>query len=731
MAAIDGPEPTGSPMLDSILVAGAVAACTWSAASAPWWMGVVAAAVAASLAPAVWLVLVALVALSSGLVIGLVGRTMPWSRALVAGLTIQVLARLGDVWFFGATAVIGVVVAVNLGWWGLRRRPRRDRRRAWIALACAGGACVVAIVGAVLGAAAAKADLQEGNRSARAGIDLLADGDLDGAGAAFASAASAFGRAEGDLSKPWVQLGRAVPVVAQHRNAAYTLSKAAADASESLSAALVAMDVDSLRMVDGRVDVASIEQFAVPMNELTSALAGLDAAVHRADDRWLVARLRRELHDLSDEVGAQRLRGEDALRNLAVAPAMLGADESRVYFVAFTTPSEARGLGGFMGNWAEITVTGGRVTMTDFGRTVELNRGGRSAKQLTGPDGYLERYGRFLLSGGKGEVAKSEVWSDLTVSPHFPSVAQAIAELYPQSGGEELDGVVALDVYVVARLLEITGPIRVEGVDVELSAANVADFLLRDQYLLGDNEGRIDLLAEVAKRTVEQLLTSTLPAPRELTDLLGPMVEQGRLDAWAVRVDEQAMFDRLGMSGALPDLEGGDGLGFTVNNVGNNKIDAYLDATVGYAVDTDPATGEVSSTLTLEFTNAAPRSGLPDSVIGNTRGLPAGTNFMYLSIFTTLPFVDAELDGKPVGFANSTEEGFVVSSTYLQIDASSTSTLVVELAGRLDLAAGYRLAVRSPPMARPAAISVSVNGAPPAEIVESGVSWVRVGSVSD
>ena len=39
---------------------------------------------------------------------------------------------------------------------------------------------------------------------------------------------------------------------------------------------------------------------------------------------------------------------------MRLAPQMLGAEGVRRYFIAFTTPAEARGMGGFMGNWAVI-----------------------------------------------------------------------------------------------------------------------------------------------------------------------------------------------------------------------------------------------------------------------------------------------------------------------------------------------------------------------------------------
>ena len=51
------------------------------------------------------------------------------------------------------------------------------------------------------------------------------------------------------------------------------------------------------------------------------------------------------------------------------------------------------------------------------------------------------------------------------MSPDFPSVTEVFAQLYPASGGSEIDGAIAVDVESIARFLELTGPIQVEGPD--------------------------------------------------------------------------------------------------------------------------------------------------------------------------------------------------------------------------------------------------------------------------
>lgn len=713
--AIAGPSPTGGRVVDVLLVVILTTLCVWSAASAPWWAGVTLAAIGGALAPSVALLAVAAVAMIGGLVVGMAQRAVPWSRAGVAGLAAQVLARLGNIERFGLSSLIAVMLLVVVAYLGIRRRPRRDRRIVWIFLGSAAGVVLIAGLGIGSAALAARDDLEAGNREARAGIDQLSDGDFDAARESFLRAAAVFDHADGALSKPWTQPARLVPVVAQHRDSAVGLVHSAADVSTTIAALLDVIDYDSLRVVNGRIDIDSIERLQAPLTDLTKALDDLEATVHKANSSpWLVNALRSRLDDLSSDIDREQERGDDALAAIRQAPAMLGADGPRVYFIAFTTPAEARGLGGFMGNWAEVTITDGRIRLTDFGRTLDLNTGGTvGSKTLTGPPDLLRNYGDFLLSDAQAGTVGPEAWSNITASPDFPAVAQTIAQLYPQSGGRELDGVFVMDVQTISKLMEISGPVMLEQLGVEIGADNAVQYLMHDQYLSGpdENDVRIDALEEVARTTVTRLLTSELPAPPELADLLSPMAAQGRLSGWAAVPEEQAVFERIGMSGALP-VRTSDGVAITFNNAGGNKIDDLLEGTATYDVRPDLVSGTATATLTIDLANTAPTTGLPNSIIGNQRDLPIGTNSMYLSVYTALPFISATLDGQPFPFSVGADSGYLVASSFIDIPAGSTAHVVLELDGGLDLSRGYSLVVRTPATAHPFPINVTSDGVP-------------------
>ena len=55
-------------------------------------------------------------------------------------------------------------------------------------------------------------------------------------------------------------------------------------------------------------------------------------------------------------------------------PEFLGADGPVNWLVAITTPAEARGLGGLLGNWALVEADDGRITILQTGRNEDALR---------------------------------------------------------------------------------------------------------------------------------------------------------------------------------------------------------------------------------------------------------------------------------------------------------------------------------------------------------------------
>ena len=654
-------------------------------------------------------------------------------------MVVNLLVRSELTDLHGASAILTATVVSALIVVGVYRRSRPVRR--WAVAVGAGllGLAVAFTVGAAVAGAQARDSIEDGEEAARRGLRALQGGDTGTAATEFAEAASAFRSASRAADAPWARPARIVPVVAQHQRLLEELSASGASTAATTARAIGAIDFERLRPVAGRVDVDGVRALEEPLVQTEQALSELDLELEDQSSSWLVAPVQDRLDDLRAELADSLGDARRALEVVRVAPTLLGGDGPRRYFVAFTTPSEARGIGGYMGNWAELTVDRGALQLTGAGRTGDLNQGGDpAARVLDGPAEYVDRYGRFG-AGQQGEPINEVFWSNVTMSPDFPSVAYVIAQLYPVSGGRPVDGVILADPYAVAALLRLTGPISVPGLDAPLTGDNAAKFLLVDQYVqFGDRAERVELLESATAGLLARLLEANLPALPEIADALAPVVDEGRLLVWSSRPEEADSLDRLAIGGLFSPPEV-DGLAVTNTNASGNKIDSFLRRAVRYEGEVDRAAGAVDAVATIRLRNEAPAAGLPSYLIGNSVGDPPGTNRTFVSVYTPLDLVDATLDGQPFTLSSESELGWKVYGAYVVISAQQEAVLELRLRGEVPLDAGYRFVYRPQPLVVADDVQIDVtdgNGhslvsmAGPAVMVMEGVEVLRLSSPS-
>ena len=711
VAAIADAAPTGSEWVDRPLVGLVVAAATWASASAPWWAVSATAGIAAVAAIDPVLTVIGAVGFVGGLWIGVRRRDPGPERSIVGAIALNVLVRLELEGFFGLSAILGITFGALLFIIGARARPQPLRRAAWTVTGGALAVALLATIGFGLTAVSARSQLTDGQRLATEGIDELRDGNFEEASSKFAAAGRAFTSASDGLDRPWALPARLVPVVAQNASALSDLADAAGDSSTQLAASLAAIDPDTLRFDGGRIDLAAIDAISDPLADAQTSLDALSSTVANADSSWLLAPVQSRVDTLAEDIDENEEQLANAVTASELAPQMLGRDGPRRYLFIFTTPAEARGLGGFMGNFAEITAVDGRIAVERFGRTTELNSGGRDplARRVRGPQEWIDQWGRFGFVEGPMGTTGAVPWSNITMSPHFPSTARVISELYPQSGGQRIDGVYSMDPYVLAALLEFTGPVQIEATDQELNADNAVEFLLRRQYQIDDEPDRVDLLVLFAEVTIDRVLEGAMPCPTELVEALGPLAAQGRFVGWSADPDEQALFEAANFSGSLPALDGADGVAVVINNAAANKLDVYLERELVYQASVDPRTGEVSGTLEVTLTNTAPASGLPGVVINNEIGRPPGTSRSLVSIYTALPVLSAAQDGEPLTIEPGHEQGWNTARALVRLPAGGSTTIVLTLAGQLQPGSGYEIVTRPQPLARPEIVDVRVS----------------------
>jgi hypothetical protein len=703
LSALGGARPTGLEAVDAVLLGlggAAAAACGVRARSTTLY---IAAGAAAICQPDPLPLLLAIIGL-----LAVLARTFVRGRTLMGALGggLAWAATVGAPLGSPARPVIVPLVAIAAMAWSSYRagsRGYRQRFRRVVVVTCV--VLGIAAATGLLAVVAARNSVERGADLLDRGLQQAREGDTEAAVESLRSARVALADTDSTLGAPWAMPSWVVPGLSQNVRALHDIVVEVDELAAVAITTAAEADVQDLGPADGRIDLEAIAAVEEPLVGALERLHGARDALAEVGDAWLLPPVRDRLEDVQDELDDALPDAELALEGVRLAPAMFGGGGESTYLVLFTTPVEARATSGFPGNYAEVTFTDGRFEMVEFGRISELNDALGAGGTISGPEDFLRRWSPF---------GPQQEWRNLTLSPDFPTVAAVAGELYPQSGGRPLDGVMTVNPYALAALMRFTGEVHVPGLEDPIDSDYAAEFLLRDQYaLLPDVPDRTDALEILAETTFDRLAGADLPGPRDLGRVFGPVVAQGHLQVASFADGAPSFLDGVGVSGRFPEVDG-DLLAVTTSNAAGNKIDLFARRTVDYAVEWDPSTGALEATVTITLANDAPETGLPDYVIGNVLSLrpdgpdlPVGWNSSLLSVYTPHLVQEATLDGEPVRLQRNVEAGVQALSTFVSVPPGGHRTLVIRLAGSFE-GPTYELDLLGQPMVTPDQASVSV-----------------------
>lgn len=716
-AAICDAAPTEYPALNKIYLALVAGTAAYFAGSARRWTWFLPAGVGAVLAGGGVAITFAAAALVLGFWSVLSDSRTPARAALVVGLGVTAAFQAGPVGFHGATALLvgaSLLPVVVSGYRNAGRRVRHRTRQVLLACTILLG---IVIGGAALAMVTVGGDLIRGMELADEGIVAAQDADDQVAAQRLSEAARLLGATSTTLESWFVQPARGLPVIGPNLHAVEQLTDDVGDLAGVSAAAAAASDVDQLRFSGGRLPPETVKNVGATLDEVAGSVRRAQASVNEVRSPWLLAPVADRMDELSGELSGNLPDVAAARDAVNIAHGLLAPDGSRRYLVLFVTPVEARGRSGFPGNYAELLVEDGKLSMPRFGRISELeNFVPPAPRTITGPgtEDYVARYSRF---------DPQNTWRNVTMSPDLPTIANVVAQLYPQSGGSQIDGLLTVDPTGLAALMNFTPPINVPEIPAPLTAGNTEEFLHLHQYVAyPETSERIDVLGSVAEQTFNQLLSADLPNPRELVDVLSPAVRGGHIQFTTFVQAEKDYFAKINLSGSFAS-SAGQVLSVTTNNAGGNKLDLFLQRSVRYEALYDPATNITTGKITVQLRNSAePDSDLPDYVVGNLVGLPEGTNRSYVSIYTGHLLDAARIDGQPANMSPELELSSHVYSTFVDIPPKGTVTIELDVHGAQIIPGFYSLKLLGQPLVETEQVdfSLTVAGDQPLDVDSAG-----------
>lgn len=700
--AVADARPTGLRVADVVVTAAFAALVALAGGYARRWAWMVTPAIAmaaagsssAAVACAVAAVIIAFIAIALNVRSHAMG-------AATAGLAVQALLRLPDFAGQGVPSLVAALAVAPLFVSAYRFAPGRGRRRVRKYALYVAGASLALVVLAGLAALLARAKVEDGISSAQAGLEGVQNGDRDAAVAKLGTSAAAFHDAADILGSWWAAPARVLPVVGTQLQAVKTMADEGGALTDQAAIAAGVVDYEKLRVRGGAIDLALLQQALTPISQTAHALDEANRHLSDVSVGWLLPPIRDRFDQLTSEIARAAPAAAVARDVISLAPQMLGADAPQHYLVLFGTPAETRELGGFVGNFAEVSADKGKLTLTRSGRILEVSDPSGERGWTLAPGDYLEPFTPYRVT---------QFFGNVSASPNFPDVANVAGQLYEQAAGQKVDGVFYMDPYALAGLLELTGPVTLKDSGTRLTGRTAARTLLVDQYVDSPKGSRVDFLDEATRVTFERLTSGDLPKPVKVANVMSPIVDQGRLFGHSTHPEIEAMFQRLALDGTVPAQTDGDYLSITQSNENPNKIDAYLQREVSYNATFTPDTGQVDSDLSIRLTNSAPAADLPEDVIGNRRDLPPGTNHLFLTVYTPLTVQSATLNDQPTGVGSLARFGRSAYTVVVDVPPGATMTVKLQLSGLVARARQYQLTVVKQPTVNPDDIRFTLRG---------------------
>lgn len=296
-------------------------------------------------------------------------------------------------------------------------------------------------------------------------------------------------------------------------------------------------------------------------DEIVALAGSVQDKMDNLNDRILPSELRAKVvaaRAQTDKFAGQLQLGEDAF---GAAFTLLGDKVPHRYMVLLQNTNERRATGGFIGSYLLVDVNDGKIAKIQPHDVYETD--GQLADVVPPPPGIDQVADRLYLR-------------DANYSPDFPTSAQKIMWFLEHSRQPSVDSVIAIDQTVVERLLELTGPISVDGLPATVNFGNFSELIsFFTEAKISDSV------------TPKQILFSLIPVFEKklagvgelskLLDLGKDLMAEGHIQAYSSDPQVEKLVTRVGLDGSVGKPDGKtDFLSVITTSIGGNKSDRYI-----------------------------------------------------------------------------------------------------------------------------------------------------------
>ncbi|OGF22641.1 hypothetical protein A2Y83_00400 [Candidatus Falkowbacteria bacterium RBG_13_39_14] len=333
--------------------------------------------------------------------------------------------------------------------------------------------------------------------------------------------------------------------------------------SEGIESRIPSESRTPLKRSTGLLDIVS--QFNNTAEKVLPKLEELKNYLSLVDIETVPDEYKEEIGRAFEMAGYIEYKLADCVKYSKTIAGILAEGGSARYLLVFQNNNELRATGGFIGSYSLMDIKNGEIV------NFETPEEGSYALQ-GGLLSNIEPPNALQLINGRWEFQDSNWW------PDFPSSAKYISDIYEESGGPTVDGVIAINASFMEDLLGIIGEIEMPAYNKTITAANFMDETQKSvelEYDRKENKPK-KIIAGLMPLAIEKIFDLENEKLLDAISIFNRALSKRDIQIYSADNILEAKIKNLGWGGEIKNIENRDYLAVFDTNLGGRKTDGVI-----------------------------------------------------------------------------------------------------------------------------------------------------------
>jgi nucleoside-diphosphate-sugar epimerase len=404
--------------------------------------------------------------------------------------------------------------------------------------------------------------------------------------------------------------------------------------------AIYASEIKDVILGDSQLNITdNLAKLRVELHGAYSSLAQLESVSPRdlsVNSFGVLSGVHQKIFAAKNSISQYRSTIEKSLNLMEIFTDTFAVNDKKSYLILLQNNAELRPTGGFIGSLATISFDDAKLSELKVDDVYALDG------QLKGhvePPTEIKKY-----LGEAGWYLRDANWD-----PDFPTSSRQIEWFFEKETKRKVDGVIALNLYVVKEILENLGPVTLEDYESTITSENlfrISEYYSEVNSFPGSTQKK-DFLGSLTASLMSQMKNADSQVLFEVVQSLYESLEKGQLLVFLHDQHSQEVLSEYGWDGSLKNVSCTGSITDALcrktyisvreANIGVNKANYFIDRFIDLRQDLDEKS--LVTTINLTYHNRSQGS-----------KWPGGTykNYMRVYLNNEVKVMSVKLDGKEI-----------------------------------------------------------------------------------